>query len=58
MVILEMAVGIILLSYLASKGLTNNDADKNEDQEHAENVGSVRHQFWQTMDLTEPWNNR
>lgn len=56
MVIVMMTVCLVLLFYLMSRGSGNVNPEMGEDDEHKRNAAAGKHQFWQTMDFTEPWN--
>jgi len=58
MALFSLTIGIILVMWLVTKGLTNTEPDQEEGEEAARKHGKAKHQFWQTMDWTEPWNDR
>lgn len=57
MVVLTILVGIILALWALSKLSVNTKPEKSEEQEAAGQKAAAKHQFWQTMDYTEPWND-
>lgn len=56
MALIPMTIGLVLLVWLLAKAGTNTEPDQNEEEEAANKKGAAKHQFWQTMDWTEPWN--
>lgn len=45
------------MCWLLAKAATHTEPDQTPDEEAKNKEGSVKHQFWQTMDYTEPWND-
>lgn len=57
MAVIELLIGLFAISYVGAKAMTNTQPDKSEDEEAKDIEGQTKHQFWQSMDYTEPWND-
>ena len=53
---MEIAITILLVAFAIGKATVNRDPDKSEEEETAETKAGIKHQGWQTLDWTEPWN--
>lgn len=49
---------MVMVAYIFGKASNNQDPELSEEEEDARNKAKAKHQFWQTMDYTEPWNKR
>lgn len=52
---LGIFIALLTIAYIVSKATTNQNPEKSPEEEDKRNEAKVKHQFWQTMDYTEPW---